>query len=123
MVAFVDWTKLPSEISQRIRFMQLQAQLQTALESRPKPDVYMSISEVCVGFDREHEDAGGYSLSYCWDTDEYEWFDDDNAYGISTYRFSDGTIRSVDHHTVRYGYPDPLKQLVRDLVNNNPNLA
>ncbi len=93
MPALANWLGLPEELSQRIRFLQLQERLRTALEKRSQPDVDVESSEVSVTF--EFEWSAG-SIIYRWEQDEYEWFEDDNAYGNSTFREADGTVYTVD---------------------------
>ena len=120
-----NWLGLPAGISRRIRFMQMQALLQTALDARPKAEVSLDICQVAVTFDiqfgsveerRTQEYGDDYvkncSIIYDWEEDCHEWFEDDNAWGVSTYREADGTVYEVDQHTARFGYPNALKMTI-----------
>ena len=121
-----NWAHLPGDIGRRIRFKQLQAKLQAALDARPKAEVDMDWSQVRVEFaigdpdersialaeEFGHDAYKGCSLIYDWEEDRYEWFEDDNAYGISTYREADGNVYEVDNYTAKFGYPNALKMTI-----------
>lgn len=114
MATSVDWLRLPTDIARRIRFLQQRDRLLTALEKRPVAQTDLENCEIWV--ELLDDDRPGCSLTYKWEEDEYEWFEDDNAYGESTFRRSDGKVYTVDNHTARFGYANPLKSLLQSMV-------
>ena len=114
MATSVDWLKLPTDLARRIRFLQIRDRLQTALERRPEPQVDCENCEVWAEF--EFDCRPGCYLTYNWEEDKYEWLVDDNAYGESTFRQSDGKVYTIDHHTARFGYVNPLKSILQFMI-------
>lgn len=121
MGASVNWLKLPANIARRIRFLQLRDRLQAALETQPDPQVDFDKREVWVDFEFGDglDSRPGCSLTYNWEKDAYEWFEDDNAYGESTFRESDGTVYTIDNHSAKFGFPNPLKSMIQSLYTND----
>ena len=115
-----DWLGIPEGISRRIRFLQMQARLQTALDARPKAESWLENSEVytrfTIGdvsdprFNRLLEAFGSDAfqsrvLTYDWKEDTYEWFEDDNAWGYSIFRDAEGAVYGLDRRSGRRDSP------------------